>query len=399
MKLADKLCCTRSSLARFIGLALLVCSTAQALEVASGSTGTLGALIVTAGTTVALPPDGVLNYTTVTVASGATLTFLQNAASTPVYMLATGDITISGTIDVSASRGLSEGGGDSGPGGWGGGNRAQTGLAAGPGKGPGGASILNQGNGYPAGNPGSYASDGNNSISGHRGNRYGSPLLIPLLGGSGGSGGTNSTSYGGGGGGGGAILLASNTQISVASTGRVNALGGAGHSTNNGGSGGAIRLLAPVISLSGTLDARGGGDGGNGFIRTDTGILTQGSSASIQGVFSSGQNTVIFPTNAPSLRLTNVAGNNVPLNQTNEVILNLPPSGVTTQPVEVRAEGHNSVVAFSIVLVPEAGERRIFNGTIDNRTQNPATRSFNVDFPLDTPVHVHLWTQQTVRSN
>jgi hypothetical protein len=40
----------------------------------------------------------------------------------------------------------------------------------------------------------------------------------------------------------------------------------------------------------------------------------------------------------------------------------------------------------------------VINGTVDNRTQNPATRTINVDFPLDTVVHVHLFSQQTVRN-
>jgi hypothetical protein len=157
------------------------------------------------------------------------------------------------------------------------------------------------------------------------------------------------------------------------------------------------------MTLNGILDATRNpvgheGFGGRGYIRIDTGNMTQGGNARISGVLSRGRNPVIFPAGAPSLRLTQVAGNTIPLTQTNEVVLNLPPSGLATQPVEVRAEGFNSVVAISIVLVPESGERRVINGTIDNRTQNPAIRTFNVDFPLDTLVHVHLWTQQTLRS-
>ena len=50
----------------------------------SGSTGADGALNVTTQTLIPLPPSGVLNYSSITVASGATLQFGKNAANTPV---------------------------------------------------------------------------------------------------------------------------------------------------------------------------------------------------------------------------------------------------------------------------------------------------------------------------
>ena len=56
----------------------------------SGSTGSDGALDVTASIEIPLPADGIFNYTTITVAAGATLTFTRNDLNTTVHMLATG---------------------------------------------------------------------------------------------------------------------------------------------------------------------------------------------------------------------------------------------------------------------------------------------------------------------
>lgn len=47
----------------------------------SGSTGSLGALAPASNTTVVLPADGILNYTTVTIPAGVTVTFQRNAAN------------------------------------------------------------------------------------------------------------------------------------------------------------------------------------------------------------------------------------------------------------------------------------------------------------------------------
>lgn len=51
----------------------------------SGSTGVDGALNPTTDTEVQLPADGKLNYTTVNIPVGVTVTFKRNAANTPVY--------------------------------------------------------------------------------------------------------------------------------------------------------------------------------------------------------------------------------------------------------------------------------------------------------------------------
>jgi hypothetical protein len=238
----------------------------------SGSTGADGVFAPTTSTTLTLPANGILNFTTVSIPSGVTVRVARNAANMPVTLLATGNVSIAGTLDVSGTSGgnvmdgtfLGSNGGAGGPGGFDGGNGA-NGVAStigGTGLGPGGGAA-GAGAGYAA-------AGGVVSPTGTPGAPYGNAELLPLIGGSGGGGGDaplGSTSAGGGGGGG-AILIASSGTITL--TGTISARGGSGGGGNNpggGGSGGAIRLVATTITgAGGTLDVRGGsGNSGIGI--------------------------------------------------------------------------------------------------------------------------------------
>jgi hypothetical protein len=227
----------------------------------SGSTGADGAFTPTANVTLTPPPNGIFNFTSVTIPSGVTVRFVRNVANTPVTMLATGNVSIAGTIDVSATSGgnvvdgtfLGSNAGIGGPGGFDGGNGA-NGVAStigGTGLGPGG--------GGPGAGAGFATAGGVVSPTGTPGAAYGNAELLPLLGGSGGGGGDASlgtTSAGGGGGGGATVIAASGT---LTLTGTISARGGNGGGGNNpggGGSGGAVRLVATTITGANGHDRR-----------------------------------------------------------------------------------------------------------------------------------------------
>lgn len=242
-----------------IGVALIVAvfgpSGAAGQSFESGSDGSHGAIFVKSGNTntVVLPPDGIIHATTVEVEAGGTLRFQKNALNTSVYLLATGDIIINGTISVDGASGTFAPpySGQSGPGGYEGGLPAIGGNEFDPGSGLGPGGAL----GHAAH---AVAPSGDNP-----GTPYGSPLLIPLLGGSGGGGGTD-------GWGGGAILVASSTRVEVnGNSARIRAEAGAGPGFANAGSGGAIRVAAPIVAGNGRLSTRGGTSGNDGRIRID----------------------------------------------------------------------------------------------------------------------------------
>ena len=156
-----------------------------------GSDGTFGAINVADGATltVDLPPDGIIHATTVTVGTNGILKFNRNPLNTPVYLLATGNVLVRGSIDVSGNGGTSNPplGGRGGPGGFDGGmpgfGTVPPGAGHGPGAGLGQTATVQAGLAAygSAPNPG-YARPTNGLV-------YGSPLLIPMVGGSGGGGG------------------------------------------------------------------------------------------------------------------------------------------------------------------------------------------------------------------
>src|SRR5207248_2525249 len=93
--------------------------------------------------------DGVYNFTTVTVGSGTILRVQGDKVNKPAYWLASGDVMIQGTIDLSGSPGISASANDfigrrqvsvPGAGGYAGGVGGSGSLLPTPGEGPGGGS-------------------------------------------------------------------------------------------------------------------------------------------------------------------------------------------------------------------------------------------------------------------
>jgi len=242
---------------------------------------------------------------------GATLGVV---GSLGLQLVVVGDAEIFGNIDVAGAEGgnvfqcdnvPSGGGGAPGAGGYAGGSGAPTSSvgvyhgAAGLGSGGGGGGQLSAdmatggaGGGHQnAGGPG-LRSDGVVLVPG------GSPYtsLPPLQGGSGGGGGSvepdgaiaDNDSGAGGGGGGGAVSIVATGDITIGSSGGIDASGGeggwsactSGGGSGGGGAGGAIELLASTTpTVSGTLDVSGGlgnatngpaGDGGDGYLVVGT---------------------------------------------------------------------------------------------------------------------------------
>lgn len=266
----------------FLATLLTVC-VAMAQSFSSGSTGANGPLDLTTGDqTVQLPPSGILNYTTVNIPIGRTLTFQGNLTNTAAVILAQGTVTVSGTINVSAA-GLTPG-----PGGFYGGFGRQAGFGPGAGQ-PAFAGVL---------------------PSMHDGTWIGPLSLVPNIGGSGGGGtsGCGSNVYGGSGGG--AITIASSTSVSLSGAILANpSLGGGvggnecGQSGSSGG-GGAVRLVANSINVSGEITgAVVRLEGPIGQV-TYTGYGTAPVVANI--------NPLIAPTIPPSITFSSIGGYAVP---------------------------------------------------------------------------------------
>ncbi len=377
-------------------LVILLCGSAQGQTFNSGSTGADGAFTVSiailpngvvlaignmpVGTThecnfnlvgqctVTLPlrepPNHVYNFTTVDIDQFVTVKFAPNKANTPVFILASGDVTINGIISVNGEpvgRGLIPPAG--GPGGFSGGTmfgaQAQTQLG-GAGSGPGGGN-----GGRTAQAPGGQGLFGPSQVGFLFGGFvYGNPELQPLIGGSGG--------------GGGAILIAASGTINLAgSDGRaaIAASGGLAVSdfSAGGGSGGAIRLVASILKGSRGIRADGGSfiSGGNdGRIRIDLTTANQyvGQAIPSPTINSPGEPIVLFPPLMPTLRILSIGGFPLPAQPTaaaNTSDIALPAQSLVPgfYPVNVELEATNvpSGTMAKVLVGPQygAGDRII----------------------------------------
>jgi hypothetical protein len=351
-----------------------------------------------------LPENGIINVNTLTVRGGsynpAILSFKRNSLNTSVMILATGDIVVNSHayIDVYGENGSAVRGGQGGPGGFNGGEPGNSENAPGAGHGPGG------GLGGPSNDGTKDADDcghGGYGLAGgsfpRDGAAYGSRLLIPLVGGSGGGGASGI----GGGGGGGALLLASNTRIVM--NGHIRAFGGVAgtdFTLHCYGSGGAIRLVAPIVSGSGQLDVRGfestAGDAASpGRIRIDTvdrsGVVFQILPTTAPTAVSSFMR--LFPDPLPQLNITEVAGHAIGPGTTEPVSVILPTGSPPTQSVTIQANDFMSTVPIQVALIPETGDPIKVDTQIDNITSNPGSVTITADLAQNVVYHVYVWTR------
>ena len=105
-----------SKILRALGAVTLsaVLATVAAADFDSGSTGADGAFNPGSDVTIDLATQGtydpvewavVFNYTDINIPAGVKVTFLNHPSGAPVVWLASGDVTIAGTVDVSGEDG------------------------------------------------------------------------------------------------------------------------------------------------------------------------------------------------------------------------------------------------------------------------------------------------------
>lgn len=365
----------------------------------SGSNGSDGALNFTTPGTVVFNPaalnlnpagDNVFNFTTINIGPGVTVQLTDGLLrGKPVVWLASGAVTIAGTLDLSGQAGQAASGLSQtsrlampGPGGYPGGMSVNSVSPAQPGFGPGGGHL---GNGsyfqcWPGLGAAHGTQGGSDSCGSVVASVYDNNVLVPLRGGSGGAGGLGDSRSGnmsgGGGAGGGAIRIASS--VSIAVTGSILANGGAGGAsasfsqganTGGGGSGGSIHLIGPTVSGNGTISANGGAAtsgwaGGLGRIRLDA--FNQQFTGTLTGVATTGYPyNVPLPTSQPSVRVVSIAGISVPTNTsgsfaTPDVVMN------QSGPVNVSVAGSNVPPGTTVTLwlISDVGPDQMITGTL-----------------------------------
>ena len=375
---------------RFVLLALAVLPAAAQPSFNSGSTGADGALNITgaSGTVVTFDPksfnppldpaaDNIFNFTTINIAAGVTLKLSGRNLTGPIYFLASGAVTIAGTIDASGENGSPAGQTDQnlapaypGAGGFAGGVGGRSGsppFPAQPGSGPGGGAA------------------GTANTGGGNGSFTGNGFLVPLIGGSGGGGAFSTVPSGfgaGGGAGGGALLIASSTSISI--DGGIKANGGVSDCSAGIGAGGAIRLMAPVVGGAGSVTAQSAGCAQiPGRVRIETGSYQGSLIFSVTPYTITSNPNFYLPTVIPgSLKVTAIGGVAVPASPTGS--FTVPDTVINTgSPVSVVVQASQITLGTTVTLQFYSESAGFFSATTSGLTGTLAssTASAQITFP------------------
>ncbi len=205
-----------------------------------------------------------------------------------LVIIANGDVTIDGTLDVSAD------GADNGPG------SPPDAACAGTTGNPGPSPTPGAGGGGRHTNGGTGGSDGGGQAAPAVGAQHFDEDLEPLRGGCrGGAVVDLANHFSTGGGGGGVVHIVSRTQIRIVGNGKIDASGGGGGRSGDnlsggagGGSGGGILLEAPQVVLDGAgvvLSTKGGGGAAPGGAVTSPGADGGTDALAARGGSASGQ--------------------------------------------------------------------------------------------------------------
>ena len=356
-----------------VSFLFLLSLTAQGQGFSSGSTGADGALDLSTMNCpnniceVQLPESGIFNYTTVNIPAGKELRFKRNLWNTPVIMLAQGNVTIGGTVSVSA---IIVPGND------------QNGYSR---RTPGPGGFYGGANGQPGFGPGGGQGGGQNCPQAALGRWIGPLSLVPIIGGSGGGSGCSGN---GGGGGGGALVTASSTSIALSSGANIYALGLLGFGYGSG-SGGAIRLVSNSLNVAGRLGAcvenfenTWGGNCGVVRLEAPSGSLAFTGSSNPAAVLSP-INPVVVPSAPPSLTIISIGGYAVPSyagTRFDTVDLLLP--NQLTDPITVVVRGNNIPLGTQVDV-------RAVNGS-PQATYTPGTLSGTFESSTATPTMSNL---------
>lgn len=362
---------------------------AQQGTYSSGSTGSDGALTFPANAGIIdfdpdafnpiLDPDRDYTYhfTTITIPAGTTVRLRTRvqAEGRPIVWLATGAVSIVGILDLNGDNGhdWNQPGAPAfaGAGGYNGGIGSGPGTPPTTGNGPGGGAFGDPAVGrHFGGNASHLVVAAQHGAQTSPGATYGNLYLRPLVGGSGGGGAAiaNGRNGSGGGAGGGAIVIASSLSIDVA--GSIRAQGGSGGARQDsaaadggGGSGGGVRLVAPTVQGSGTINVSGGFTpalgtaASHGRVRLEAFRFPSAPSAvPTSAVARAAPSAVFLPGTAPLVKVLRVAGVTVVANPTGSFVV--PDVAINAGgAVTVEIEGRNVPLGTTLNLTfqPENG--------------------------------------------
>lgn len=288
----------------------------------------------------------VFKYSSVNIPAGVTVTFKNHPTYAPVVWLVQGDVTIAGELSLKGKDGTEDvvqklTPAEPGPGGFRGGVAGPAGFGAGYGPGAGQAGQ----------NRGSYVG------------AYGTPQILPLLGGSGGGGSPHGAGVSASGGGG-AVLVAASGSISI--NGTIDARGGESVYGGVTGSGGAVKLIASNIAGAGAIRAITN-NGNNGRIRIETNSLAPSLQTFPETIGVPPANPpVIWPAaNAPIAKVVSVDAVNAPADPRAPLVAGADVAIQNSNQVNILIETQNFPIegVVQLNITPKFGNRTTLSAT------------------------------------
>jgi hypothetical protein len=312
----------------------------------------------------------VFKYSSVNIANGATVTFVNHYANPPVIWLVQSNVTINGTVSVNGNNGVY--------------NVVGEYLLTPPGPGGfrGGAYDPSIGNGDGLGLGGGVAGSSYGNASGTYQTSYGNPQILPLIGGSGASFVDRCSPGSSGASGAGAILMVAGGTVTV--NGKITATPGTASDNNcatDNGAGGGIRIVANQIAGNGSITATP-----QGRTRMEANSISQQLNITPNAALvSPGATPVIFPpASAPSVSIVSVGGAAAPSDPAANVISS-PDIGLqTNSPVTVVLQTQNfpSTGTVALRVVPVYGSSWSTNATFVSSNGALATWQLTAQIPL-----------------
>jgi hypothetical protein len=171
------------------------------------------------------------------------------------------------------------------------------------------------------------------------------------------------------------------------------------------GSGGAIRVVAPIVTGNGSLSTPGEPgsysgfpcyvtrSGGNGRSRIDCldGFVARSLHATCT-VSSRGAQMFVFPTNPlPRLDIIQAAGQDIPLGAGSLGSVPLPKGATNAQTVVVKATNFTNDVPITVAVIPDGDPSTTYQAQI-SLTNNPATVTVPVTLSVDSTNRIMVWT-------
>ena len=172
------------------------------------------------------------------------------------------------------------------------------------------------------------------------------------------------------------------------------AAGGPGTSVGNGGSGGAVRIVAPVITGSAIISVQGRELSAYGRVRLDA-IDVSGLQRQVEPPFALSIGSVLLArlNPEPRLDLVEVAGTAIAEDTASLVQITLPTGSNPNRTVTVQAKNFGTKIPVEVVLTPDSGSPVVARVEIDNTSVNPAKLAVPVTFPVNVGVTVNAWAR------